>query len=94
MFASPARTLQISRRGRYEKCTIKPFEISIVIMSCLLSLESGVTFHTGESRGSLRREEESDCQANMWRIFSTADLCASEYLLFILQRFGIYEEDK
>lgn len=65
----PPRTLQISRGGRYEKCTIKPFEISIVIMSCLLSLESRVTFHTGESRGSLRREEKSDCQANMRGIF-------------------------
>lgn len=50
------RTLQIRRVSRYEKYTIKPFEISIVIMSCLLSLESRVTFHTRKSRGSLRRE--------------------------------------
>lgn len=62
------RTLQIRRRGRYEKCTIKPFEISIVIMSCLLSLESRVTFHTEESRGSLRREKNQIVKRNMQRI--------------------------
>lgn len=45
--------LQIRRISRYEKHTIKAFEISIVIMSCLLSLVSRVSFHTRKSRGSL-----------------------------------------
>lgn len=38
------------------KNTMKQFEIRIVITSCLLSLVAVVTFHTGKSSGSLRRE--------------------------------------
>ena len=48
--------LQIRSERRYGKYTVKQFEISIIITSCLLSLVSRVTFHTGESRGSLWRE--------------------------------------
>lgn len=48
--------LPIRRISRYEKYTIKAFEISIIIMSCLLSLVARVSFHTRKSRGSLWRE--------------------------------------
>lgn len=50
------RKLQIRCKSRHKKYKIKQFEISIVIMSCLLSLESRVTFHTRKSRGALWRE--------------------------------------
>lgn len=62
------RELQIRCISRHKKYKIKQFEISIVIMSCLLSLVSRVTFHTRKSRWSLWRENQvvkSNCQCEM-----------------------------
>lgn len=60
-------TLEASDKAHRQirKYTIKQFEITIVIMSYLLSLISRVTFHTRKSRGSLKRGKISVCQATV-----------------------------
>lgn len=87
--------LQIRHISRYEKYTIKQFEISIVITSYLLSLPSRVTLHTRKSRGSLRRERiglssvsDSEMNTHYFTVTAIADCCIhGDCSPFIQQRY-------
>lgn len=60
--------LEIRYIGRYEEYKAKQFEISILIMSCLFSLESRVTFHSKKSRRPLWKQRNQSVKCSAARV--------------------------